>query len=89
MSEHSFPAEDQLVTMVSVRDGNIYVVEGYYDHLLVYDAQGRFLLPIGGTGKAPGQFYLPAGAWTDGRDRIFVADMFNGRVSVFQYLGGS
>jgi hypothetical protein len=70
-------------------DGNIYVVEGYYDHLLVYDAQGRFLLPIGGTGKAPGQFYLPAGAWTDGHDRIYVADMFNGRVSVFQYLGGS
>ena len=31
-------------------DGNIYVVESYYDHLLVYDAAGQFLLPVGGTG---------------------------------------
>jgi len=25
--------------------GNIYVIESYYDHLLVYDREGRFLLP--------------------------------------------
>ena len=31
-------------------DDNIYVVESYYDHLLVFDKQGQFLLPIGGTG---------------------------------------
>ena len=68
---------------------NIYVVESYYDHLLVYDRDGRFLLSIGGTGNAPGQFYLPAGVWTDGGSRIYVSDMFNGRVSIFQFLGGS
>jgi DNA-binding beta-propeller fold protein YncE len=70
-------------------DGNVYVVESLYDHLLVYDDRGRFMLPIGGTGKEPGQFYLPAGVWTDRNDRVFVADMFNGRVAVFQFLGGS
>jgi len=68
--------------------GNIYVVESYYDHLLVYDRDGRFLLPIGGLGRDAGQFYLPAGLWIDERDRIFVADMFNGRVVVLQFLGG-
>ncbi len=68
--------------------GNIYVVESYYDHLLVYDREGRFLLPIGGLGKEAGQFYLPAGLWVDERDRVFVADMFNGRVVVLQFLGG-
>lgn len=68
--------------------GNIYVVESYYDHLLVYDREGRFLLPIGGLGKDAGQFYLPAGVWTDERDRVYVADMFNGRVVVLQFLGG-
>jgi sugar lactone lactonase YvrE len=68
--------------------GNIYVVESYYDHLLVYDRQGRFLLPIGGLGKEAGQFYLPSGVWTDERDRVYVADMFNGRVVVLQFLGG-
>ncbi len=68
-------------------DRNIYVVEGYYDHLLVFDEDGRFLLPIGGTGTAVGRFFLPAGAWTDKLGRVFVADMFNGRVVIFRYLG--
>ena len=68
-------------------DGNIYVVESYYDHLLVYDGGGNFLLPIGGSGRHIGQFYLPAGAWSDDQGRIYVADMYNGRVIIFQYLG--
>lgn len=69
-------------------DGNIHVVESYYDHLLVYNEAGQFLLPIAGTGKDIGQFYLPAGAWSDDLGRIYVADMYNGRVIIFQYLGG-
>ena len=68
--------------------GNIYVVESYFDHLLVYDRLGNFLLGISGLGRDAGQFYLPAGVWTDDRNRVFVADMFNGRVVVLQVLGG-
>ena len=67
--------------------GNIYVIESYYDHLLVFNSQGEFLLPIGGGGSGTGQFVLPAGVWSDQRGRIYVADMFNGRVVVFEYLG--
>jgi DNA-binding beta-propeller fold protein YncE len=70
-------------------EGNVYVVESMYDTLLVFDPQGRLLLSIGGTGKDIGKFYLPAGVWTDGHNRVFVADMFNGRVVIFQFLGGS
>lgn len=69
-------------------EGNTYVVESYYDHLLVYNKRSEFLLPIGGTGQAPGRFFLPSGVWIDAKDRVYVADMFNGRVSVFQFLGG-
>ena len=68
-------------------EGHVYVVESYYDHLLVFSHGGQFLLPIGGTGQAAGRFFLPAGVWVDGRNRVFVADMFNGRVIVFQFLG--
>lgn len=68
-------------------DGNVYVVESYYNHLLVYGQGGEFLLPIGGMGSDIGHFLLPAGIWSDGRDRIFVADMFNARVVIFRYLG--
>ncbi|MGB5081958.1 MAG: 6-bladed beta-propeller [Burkholderiales bacterium] len=69
-------------------EGNIYVVESYYDHLLVFNKRGEFLMAIGGLGTEAGKFYLPSGAWTDGRDRVFVADTFNGRVTVLQFLGG-
>lgn len=70
-------------------DGNVYVVESLYDTLLVYSPEGEFLLPIGGTGTATGRFYLPAGVWVDARNRVHVADMFNGRVVLFQFLGGN
>lgn len=70
-------------------EGNIYVIESMYDTLLVYDRQGRLLMSLGGTGSEPGRFYLPAGVWVDSRNRVFVADMFNGRVPVFQFLGGN
>ena len=70
-------------------EGNVYVVESLYDTLLVFDRDGRLLMSIGGTGKDAGKFFLPAGVWVDGRNRVFVADMFNGRVVVFQFLGGS
>jgi DNA-binding beta-propeller fold protein YncE len=69
-------------------ESNIYVIESYHDHLLVYDRRGRFLLPIGGTGQAVGKFYLPGGVWVDARNRVYVADTFNGRVVIFQFLGG-
>ena len=68
-------------------DGNVYVIESYYDNLLVFSPRGELLLPIGGTGTATGRFYLPAGVWVDGRNRVHVADMFNGRVVLFQFLG--
>jgi len=69
-------------------ENNIYVVESYHDHLLIFDDQARFLLPIGGAGKEAGNFYLPAGIWIDRGNRVFVADTFNGRIAIFQFLGG-
>ena len=67
--------------------GNIYVVESYYDHLLVFSRRGELLLAIGGSGPGPGRFNLPAGVWVDAQDRVFVADMLNARVAIFQLLG--
>ena len=67
--------------------GHIYVVESYYDHLLVFSDGGELLLAIGGSGSGIGEFYLPAGVWTDHRNRIYVADAFNGRIMIFQLLG--
>ena len=70
-------------------DGNIYVAESFYDHVLVYNASGIFLMSLGGPGNQSGKFSQPTGVWVDDKDRLFVSDMLNGRVSVFQYLGGN
>lgn len=66
--------------------GTIYVVESYYDYLLVFNHKGELLLPLGGSGQGVGQFYLPAGVWVED-DYVYVADTFNGRVMIFEYLG--
>jgi len=68
------------------QDGRVYVVESYFDHLLVYNNEGQLLLPIGGTGSGIGEFYLPAGVWVDRHGRVMIADMFNGRVVVLKEL---
>ncbi|RRJ85507.1 6-bladed beta-propeller [Aestuariirhabdus litorea] len=68
-------------------EGNIYAMESYFDHLLVFSPKGEFLLPIGGTGVEAGHFFLPAGIWVDSTDKIYIADMMNGRIAIFQYLG--
>jgi 6-bladed beta-propeller protein len=69
-------------------EGNIYIIEAYFDHMLVFSQNNEFLLPLGGTGHGAGEFYLPSGMWIDDKNRIYIADMMNGRVSVFQFLGG-
>lgn len=70
-------------------DGNIYITESYYDHLLIFNPQGKLLMAIGGSGQKAGQFSQPTGVWIDHKDRLFISDMLNSRVSIFQYLGGS
>lgn len=67
--------------------GNIYVIESLYDNLLVFDKKSRFLMALGGTGKGIGEFYLPSGVWIDSHDQVYIADMYNGRITVLQYLG--
>jgi len=68
-------------------EGNIYVVESYYDHLLVFSPRGELLLAFDGSRQGIGKFDLPAGVWVDAGNRVFVADMLNGRIPVFQFLG--
>jgi sugar lactone lactonase YvrE len=69
-------------------EGNVYVVESYFDYLLVYNRRGQFLMPLGGSGFGDEKFHLPSGVWVDSRNRVYVADMLNSRVAVFQFLGG-
>lgn len=66
--------------------GHIYVIESLYDNMLVFNDEGKILMALGGAGKENGQFYLPSGVWVDAQNQVYVSDMFNGRITVLQYL---
>lgn len=72
---------------VALGDGIVYVVESYYGHLLAFNEQADLLLGINGNGMKDDRFLLPSGVWTDDKNKVYLADMFNSRVVVFQFLG--
>ena len=45
-------------------------------------------LTFGERGVGPGQFWLPGGIFVHGPDRIYVADSYNQRIQIFEYLAG-
>ena len=69
-------------------EGHVYVADSLFNRLQIFDQQGRLLLVFGGDGAGPGEFWLPGGIYI-ADDRIYVADSFNRRIQVFQFLGGA
>lgn len=69
-------------------EDNLYVVDSFFDTLLVYNPAGELLLNIGAAGYATGSFQSPSAVWVDDANRVYLADTFNGRVALFQFLGG-
>jgi len=67
--------------------GHIYVADAILNRVQIFDQQGRFLLEFGNEGRRSGEFWLPSGIFID-QDKIYVADSYNRRVQVFQYVGG-
>jgi len=67
-------------------DGHVYVADALAGRIQIFDQNGLLLLGFGTFGREPGNFQLPAGIsiW---KDKIFVADSYNGRVQMFRYLG--
>ena len=64
----------------------MYVVDGALEAVQIFDLKGKLELWFGESGTDAGSFILPGGIFVDGADRIYVADTYNARVQVFQYL---
>ena len=52
----------------------------------LFGQDGTYLMSFGSRGTAPGQFWLPGGLYIDARDRIYVADAYNHRIQVFEFI---
>lgn len=69
-------------------EGHVYVVDALFNRIQIFDPRGAFLLAFGGQGARVGKFWLPTGLFI-ARDRIYVADSYNRRIQVFEFLGES
>jgi sugar lactone lactonase YvrE len=69
------------------KEGHIYVADALFSRVQIFDRRGRFLLAFGRLGGNAGNFWLPAGLFI-AQDRVYVADSYNARIQVFQFLGG-
>ena len=70
-------------------EGDLYVVDGLWSMVQVFNRQGQLLYYFGGHGVRPGEFQLPAGLFIDHDDRVYVVDSFNRRIQVFHYFGAA
>jgi hypothetical protein len=68
-------------------EGHLYVVDGLWGVVQIFDRDGRLLYYFGAHGTGLGEFQLPTGLFIDREDRIFVVDSYNRRVQVFRYFG--
>jgi hypothetical protein len=64
--------------------GNLYVSDVAKSGVKIYDPDGHFKSVLGHFGSAAGEFSVPSGLWIDSMDRMYIADMNNSRVQMFQ-----
>ena len=74
-------------------EGHVYVSDGRGNKVTIFSEAGDLLLQVGypfaeqsATSATPGGFNFPNGIFIDQNDTIYVADVLNLRVQVFQYL---
>ena len=73
--------------MASYED-RLYVLDTSVPVVRVYDAQGRHSRDIGSEGDGPGEFRSPDGLLIDDDGRMYVRDMRQARITIFENDGG-
>ncbi|MFC4800126.1 6-bladed beta-propeller [Neobacillus sp. GCM10023253] len=64
-----------------------YVSDTNNKRVVAFDAGGNLLFAFGEEGTGKGQFKFPYGIATDNQGRVFVADLYNGNISIFNEKG--
>jgi len=66
---------------------NIYVSNIQLGAIDVFSYDGQFLYRFGSMGAAPGEFRRPAGMWVESGNLLYVADILNKSVQLFEIQG--
>jgi DNA-binding beta-propeller fold protein YncE len=61
----------------------IYVTDTNHQQVQVFDSSGKFAFKFGSKGTGNGQFQFPYGITGDSKGNIYVADLYNGKISIF------
>lgn len=65
----------------------IYVTDTKNNQIQVFDQSGNNVLKFGKAGSEKGQFQFPYGIAGDKKENIYVADLYNGNISIFNSKG--
>ncbi|WP_316570445.1 6-bladed beta-propeller [Neobacillus sp. YIM B06451] len=72
---------------IAVSDSFIFVSDTNNKRVSVFDLAGSPLYNFGEEGDKPGQFKFPYGISTDSKGRVYVADLYNGNISILDEKG--
>jgi len=67
--------------------GAIYVIDNANKHIKKFDQSGRLVQTIGSPGRGPGLFGVPYSVACDLRDNLYVLDLAQSRVNIFNGMG--
>lgn len=67
--------------------GHIVVLDPQSAEVRVFDGRGGFIRSFGRRGEGPGELLNPTAIAWDGEGRLWIANAFNGRYTVFDSIG--
>ena len=68
-------------------DDHIYVADNKNKQIQVFTLSGKPAFKFGKEGTKEGQFMFPYGIAYDGKANVYIADMYNGKISIFDKNG--
>lgn len=81
------PGANQPSDLSIAPNGDIYLVDGVNNRIIVLGSDGGWKFSFGGAGKGSGKFVYPLGIDISDDGKVFIADSGNHRIQVFNLKG--
>ena len=81
------PGANQPSDLALAPNGDIYLVDGVNNRIIVVDSNGQWKFTFGTEGSGQGQFKIPVGIDISDAGKVFIADTGNHRIQVFDLNG--